>query len=51
MPLDSSGGHWGGSDDGVIHAPLRWDSVFLLDNPSRRTNRGAIYLAAPVVME
>jgi hypothetical protein len=29
---DPAVGSWGGVQDGVIHKPLKWDSVFLLDS-------------------
>jgi hypothetical protein len=51
MPLDGHTGHWGGASDGVVHFPLVWDSIFLLDNPSRQSNQGAVYITAPVVFE
>ncbi|MHB8897977.1 MAG: cellulase family glycosylhydrolase [Thermoguttaceae bacterium] len=50
LPLTASSGHWGGAADHVIHYPLTWDSLFLLDNPSRTKNEGSIYLAAPMVL-
>lgn len=50
LPLTQSSGHWGGAADGVIHYPLTWDSVFLLDNPSRRDCSGSIHVAAPMVL-
>jgi hypothetical protein len=50
FPLTEASGHWGGAEDGVIHLPLVWDSLFLLDNPTRKTNRGAVYITAPVVL-
>jgi hypothetical protein len=50
LPLTTSSGHWGGAADHVIHYPLVWDSLFLLDNPSRRKNEGTIYIAAPLVV-
>ncbi len=50
LPLDPSAGHWGGDDDGVIHFPLHWDTIFLLDNVSRERLEGTIYVAAPVVL-
>ena len=48
--LKPSTAHWGGGKDGVIHFPLRWDSVFLLDNPSRKEAEGVIYVTAPVLI-
>jgi hypothetical protein len=50
LPLTTSSGHWGGAADGVIHFPLVWDSLFLLDNPSRSPNQGTIFIAAPTVL-
>ncbi len=50
LPLTASSGHWGGAADHVIHYPLVWDSVFLLDNPSKQENQGSIYIAAPMVL-
>jgi hypothetical protein len=50
LPLTTSSGHWGGAADNVIHYPLVWDSVFLLDNTTRRQNQGAIYIAAPMIL-
>ena len=42
--------HWGGANDGVVHYPLTWDAVFLLDNTSRKAGAGTLYLAAPVLI-
>lgn len=42
--------HWGGADDGVIHYPIKWDSIFLLDNVSRQSVEGEIYLSAPTLI-
>lgn len=49
--LSPSTPHWGGANDGVLHYPLAWDSLFLLDNPSRTPRAGAIRLAAPVLID
>ena len=48
--LKPSTPHWGGANDGVMHFPLSWDSVFLLDNSSKKAMQGTVYLAAPVVI-
>jgi hypothetical protein len=42
--------HWGGANDGVIHYPIKWDSIFLLDNVSRQPAEGEIYLSAPTLI-
>jgi hypothetical protein len=51
FPLTAkSAGHWGGADDGVIHYPIRVDTLLLLDSTSRQATKGEIYLSAPVVV-
>ena len=40
-------GHWGGANDGVMHYPIQWDTLFLIDNVSRQKSQGTLYLAAP----
>ena len=42
--------HWGGKNDGVIHYPIEWDAIFLLDNVSRQPVEGEIYLSAPTLI-
>jgi hypothetical protein len=43
-------GHWGGANDGVMHFPIRWDTLFLIDNVSRQKSQGTLYLAAPALL-
>jgi len=43
-------GHWGGANDGVMHYPIHWDTLFLLDDVSRQKSDGALYLAAPALI-
>jgi len=42
--------HWGAANDGVVHYPLKWDSMFLLDNPAKTAVEGEIYLSAPTLL-
>jgi hypothetical protein len=42
--------HWGGANDGVIHYPIKWDTIFLLDNVSRQPVEGEVYLSAPTLI-
>jgi polysaccharide biosynthesis protein PslG len=42
--------HWGGANDGAIHYPIRWDSLFLLDNVSRQAAKGEIFISAPTLI-
>ncbi len=51
FPMDGSdAGHWGGADDGVVHYPIRWDSILLLDSARRAHTSGAIFLAQPTLI-
>ena len=43
-------GHWGGANDGGMHFPIRWDTLFLIDNVSREKGQGTLYLAAPALI-
>jgi hypothetical protein len=43
--------HWGGDNDGHVHYPIHWDSLFLLDNGSKKKVQGEIYLSAPAITE
>lgn len=45
----SRAGRWGGANDGVVHYPIVWNSLFLLDSPGGRATSGAIYLSNPVL--
>ncbi len=46
----SRGGHWGGANDGVIHYPIRFDTLFLLDSPGGKATQGAIYISSPTLI-
>lgn len=51
FPLDSGQvGHWGGANDGIIHYPIRLDTLFLLDSPNRKGTAGSIQITAPVLI-
>jgi hypothetical protein len=41
---DTTAGSWGGPQDGVIHRPIRWDSIFLLDNASQHAHKAHIQI-------
>jgi len=50
IPLDGPaiGAHWGGRGDGVIHPPLVWEGLILIDSAHRDTaHSGEVLLAAP----
>jgi hypothetical protein len=42
--------HWGGAKDGIIHYPITWDSIFLLDNISKEPVEGEIHISAPTLI-
>ncbi len=42
-------GYWGGANDGRVHHPIRWDTLFLLDGAHKKT-QGTIYLAGPTLL-
>jgi hypothetical protein len=51
IPLDAgNSGHWGGADDGVIHYPIRWDTLLLIDSARREKTAGEVYLASPLLV-
>ena len=35
-------GHWGGANDGIVHHPIRWDAVILVDSIRREAHSGEI---------
>jgi hypothetical protein len=53
IPMDHAAvahSHWGGVNDGTIHYPVKWDTVFLLDRDSKRPADGAVYVAGPTLI-
>jgi hypothetical protein len=43
-------GRWGGADDGVIHYPIRWEALFLLDSAGGHATEGEVYIAGPTLI-
>jgi hypothetical protein len=51
FPCDGSGGHWGGANDGMVHYPLRLDTLFLLDQGDQHHEaQSTVRLAAPTLV-
>ena len=51
FPLDGShSGHWGGKNDGILHYPLRWDTLLLIDSPHRKPTSGEVHIASPTLI-
>ncbi len=44
FPLRGNLGSWGGAKDGVIHYPIKWNAVLLLDSASRKAHKGEILI-------
>lgn len=42
--------HSGGANDGVIHYPIRWDSLLMLRNRSTQEVNGVVYVAGPTLI-
>jgi len=42
-------GHWGGANDGVVHYPIEWDTLLLIDKDRSRPGRGELYVALPTL--
>lgn len=43
-------GHWGGANDGIVHYPIRWDSVLLIDGLRRETGPSEILVSSPMLI-
>jgi hypothetical protein len=50
FPLDASSAHWGGASDGVVHYPIRLDTLLLIDSAARRASHGVVYIASPALI-
>ena len=46
-PIDGSGGHWGGANDGTVHFPIHISTLALIELPDRRGGKAAVLLARP----
>ncbi len=44
FPLRGNLGFWGGAADGVIHYPIRWNAVLLIDSATRESHAGGIVI-------
>jgi hypothetical protein len=43
------GQHSGGANDGIIHYPIQWDSLFMIRNPAAQQVSGTLYLGGMVL--
>ncbi len=44
FPLRGNFGCWGGAKDGVIHYPIKWNAVLLVDSATRTSHKGEIII-------
>jgi hypothetical protein len=42
--------HWGGANDSVVHYPIHWTALFLLDRDAKRASEGTVYIAGPTLV-
>jgi hypothetical protein len=43
-------GHWGGAADGILHYPIRLETLLLIDSANRQPTKGEVLIAAPVLV-
>ena len=43
------GNHSGGANDGVIHYPIHWDSLLVLEGAGGRETKGTLYVGGPTL--
>jgi hypothetical protein len=46
----SDAGHWGGANDGTIHYPIHWDTLFLIDGTKQASQPPEVYVTSPVLI-
>jgi len=52
IPLDGTAAiHWGGANDGVIHYPIRWDTLLLIDGCRKASQPPPVFLGSPVLIK
>jgi hypothetical protein len=42
--------HWGGSNDGVVHYPIEFENLLLLDSKEKYEIKGTVYMTSPVII-
>jgi hypothetical protein len=50
MYLNDAESHWGGSNDSVVHYPVEYDSLLLLDNTNHSNIKSTIYISSPILI-
>jgi hypothetical protein len=51
FPLNgTAAGRWGGANDGVVHYPIRLDTLLLIDSAVRQATSGTVMVASPTLI-
>jgi hypothetical protein len=50
MYLNDAEFNWGGSNDGVVHYPVAYNSILLLDNTNQSNTKSTIYISSPILI-
>jgi hypothetical protein len=51
FPLDGTkAGHWGGAKDGVVHYPIKLETILLIDNADRQKTSGTVHVSSPTLV-
>jgi len=50
FPMRGALSSWGGAKDGIIHYPIRWDAILLVDSASREAHAGEIRFSQPTLV-
>jgi hypothetical protein len=51
FPLDGTHGmSWGGAHDGMVHYPIRLDTLLLIDSGARQATSGSVQIASPALI-
>ena len=49
IPLDGSGAHWGGANNGALNGALHWEGLLLIDSADqKKAHSGEILIANPI---
>jgi hypothetical protein len=50
MYLNDAESHWSGSNDGVVHYPVEYNALLLLDNTNHLNIKSTIFITSPVLI-
>jgi hypothetical protein len=50
VQMNKDDGHWWGPNDGLVHYPVEYQALFLIDNRDHLTAKSTIYITSPVVI-